>query len=43
MLDVITFKFPEIDQYISDFEDLARKAGYTVGNDEMVSFFLRGL
>jgi len=43
MLDTITFKFPEIDQYIADFEDLARKAGYTVGNDETVSLFLRGL
>ena len=43
MLDTITFKFPEIDQYIANFEDLARKAGYTVGNDETVSLFLRGL
>ena len=43
MLDTITFKFPEIDQYIADFEDLACKAGYTVGNDETISLFLRGL
>jgi len=43
MLDTIAFKFPEIDQYISEFEDLARKAGYTVGNNETVSLFLRGL
>ena len=43
MLDTITFKFPEIDQYIANFENLACKAGYTVGNDETVSLFLRGL
>ena len=43
MLDSIVFKFPEIDQYIADFEDLARKVGYMVGNDETVSLFLRGL
>ena len=43
ILNSITFKFPNIDQYIADFEDLARKAGYTVGNDKTVSLFLRGL
>ena len=43
MLDTIAFKFPEIDQYIANFENLAHKAGYTVGNDKMVSLFLRGL
>ena len=43
MLNTITFKFPEIDQYIADFEDLAHKAGYTVGNNKTVSLFLRGL
>ena len=43
MLDSIAFKFPEIDQYISDFKDLARKAGYMVRNDETVSLFFRGL
>jgi len=36
-------KFPEIDQYIAKFEDLARLAGYTVGNEEMINFFLKGL
>ena len=35
--------FPEIDQYISKFEDLASLAGYTVGNKETINFFLRGL
>ena len=36
-------RFPEIDQYISKFEDLASLAGYTVGNEETINFFLRGL
>jgi hypothetical protein len=35
--------FPEVDQYISKFEDLASLAGYTVGNEETINFFLRGL
>src|SRR6267142_2677580 len=36
-------KFLEIDQYIAKFEDLARLAGYTVGNEETINFFLKGL
>jgi len=36
-------KFPEIDQYIAKFEDLAQLAGYTVGNEETINFFLKGL
>jgi len=36
-------KFPEIDQYIAKFEDLARLAGYTIGNEETINFFLKGL
>jgi len=36
-------KFLEIDQYIAKFEDLARLAGYTVGNKETINFFLKGL
>jgi len=36
-------KFPEIDQYITKFEDLAWLAGYTVGNEETINFFLKGL
>jgi hypothetical protein len=35
--------FPEVDQYISKFEDLASLAGYTVRNEETINFFLRGL
>jgi hypothetical protein len=42
-LDCLTFKFPFIDQYISDFETLVRKAGYTVGSRESMNYFLKGL
>jgi hypothetical protein len=35
--------FPEVDQYISDFEDLVHQAGYTIGNEETIGFFLNGL
>jgi hypothetical protein len=35
--------FPDVDQYISDFKDLVRQAGYTVGNEETIGFFLNGL
>jgi hypothetical protein len=35
--------FPEIDQYIADFEELVRRAGYTIGSEETISFFLNGL
>ena len=41
-LDSLKFKFPNVDQYISDFEDLASMAGYTVGNEETVNLFLKG-
>ena len=36
-------KFPEINQYITKFKDLAHLAGYTVGNEETIDFFLKGL
>jgi len=42
-LDRHHFKFPFIDQYISDFEMLVRKAGYTVGSRETMNYFLKGL
>jgi hypothetical protein len=35
--------FPGIDQYISDFKELVRQAGYTIGNEETIGFFLNGL
>jgi Retrotransposon gag protein len=42
-LDQCKMCFPDIDQYISDFEDLVRQAGYTVSNEETIGFFLNGL
>jgi len=36
-------QFPDIDQYIAKFEDLAHLAGYTIGNEETINFFLKGL
>jgi Retrotransposon gag protein/Zinc knuckle len=42
-LDKCKLCFPDVDQYISDFEDLVRQAGYTIGNEETIGFFLNGL
>ena len=42
-LDKCKMHFPNMDQYISDFEDLVRQAGYTIGNEETIGFFLNGL
>jgi len=36
-------KFPEIDDYISRFEELCRNAGYTQGNNEVFHLFIKGL
>src|SRR5216684_7538101 len=41
-LERLQFKFLEIDQYITDFEDLANLSGYTVRNNETINFFLKG-
>jgi Retrotransposon gag protein/Zinc knuckle len=42
-LDQCKMRFPDVDQYILDFEDLVQQAGYTVGNEETIGFFLNGL
>jgi len=42
-LDCLTFRFPQIDQYISDFEMLACKAKYTIVSRELMNMFLKGL
>jgi hypothetical protein len=42
-LETCKMHFPDIDQYIATFEELARQAGYTIGNGETISFFLKGL
>jgi Retrotransposon gag protein len=42
-LDKCKMCFPNINQYISDFEDLVRQASYTISNEETIGFFLNGL
>jgi Retrotransposon gag protein/Zinc knuckle len=42
-LDRCRMRFPDIDQYIADFEELVRRAGYTIESEETISFFLNGL
>src|SRR5712671_2537817 len=42
-LDRLAFHFPNINQYISDFEMLARKARYTIRSRELMNMFLKGL
>src|SRR6267154_3975901 len=42
-LDRLAFHFPNINQYISDFEMLVRKARYTIGSCELMNMFLKGL
>ena len=42
-LDKCKMCFPDVDQYISDFEDLVQQASYTIGNEETIGFFLNGL
>jgi len=36
-------KFPEINDYISHFEELCCNAGYTQGNNEVFHLFVKGL
>ena len=36
-------QWPNISQYISDFEKYTRQAGYTQGNAEPTDLFLKGL
>ena len=42
-LENLRMTFPDIDGYISQFEDLARQAGYTRGNPETMQLFLSRL
>jgi Retrotransposon gag protein len=42
-LDKCKMCFPNVDQYISDFEDLVQQASYTICNKETIGFFLNGL
>jgi hypothetical protein len=36
-------RFPEVDMYIAKFKELARQAGYTMGNPETMHTFIKGL
>ena len=42
-LEKLTMKPGEIDQYISRFEELARQAQYTAGDEATTTLFLKGL
>ena len=42
-LENLQMVFPDINGYISQFEDLTRQAGYTKGNPETTQLFLSGL
>jgi hypothetical protein len=42
-LEGLWMHFPDINQYITKFEELARQAGYTAGNPETMHMFVKGL
>jgi len=42
-LKALKMKWPLIDEYVNDFEKLVHLAGYTLGNQETMGFFLEGL
>jgi Retrotransposon gag protein len=39
----LKMRFPHIDQYIAEFKELTRQAGYTTGNPETAHIFIKGL
>ena len=40
---MLKLHFPTINEYISEFEDLAMLARYTIGSTETINLFLKGL
>ncbi len=42
-LNSLCMKFPKVDTYVSDFEQLVRKALYTLGSPKMNQHFIAGL
>ena len=42
-IEDLCMRFPEINEYISQFEEMARQAAYTQGSPEMTQLFLKGL
>ena len=42
-LENLQRRFPDVDRYISQFEELACQANYTQENNKTIQFFIRGL
>ena len=42
-LENLKMKWPEIDQYMMDFEKLSREAGYDIGSPASIHQYLKGL
>ena len=42
-LEGLKMKWPEVDQYIMDFEKLMREASYRLGTPESIQIYLKGL
>jgi len=42
-LETHKFRFPLVDEYIAEFEDLTTLAGYMIGSAETINLFLKGL
>ena len=42
-LDELKMTYPHVDKYITDFEELARKAGYNQTSEETKHHFLQGI
>jgi hypothetical protein len=42
-LEGLWMHFPDINQYIAKFKELARQVGYTAGNPETMHAFVKGL
>ena len=42
-IEKLKMRWPNIDQYISEFEELCQKAQFTSGNPETQRMFLKGL
>jgi hypothetical protein len=41
-LDRLGFKYPDIDGYIAEFEDLITQANYNLASQEAINLFLKG-
>ena len=41
-LEQLKFKYPDINKYIANFEDLIIHAGYNLASKEVINLFLKG-